>query len=341
LGVSGGRNRRVLVTGSAGFIGFHTSKRLLSAGCEVLGVDNFSPYYDVSLKEKRTELLQADPKFQLARLSIEDMAAFEAAWAAFRPDMVIHLAAQAGVRYSIERPDAYVGTNLVGSFHVMELARRYPVAHLLAASTSSVYGANTSMPFDENQIVRTPLTLYAATKGATELMGHSYANLFAIPTTYFRFFTVYGPWGRPDMALFKFLKAMLADEAIDVYNRGEMGRDFTFIDDLVEAIVRLMDVPPGDQPVEGDSLSPVAPFRVVNIGGGQTIRLMDYIAELERALGREAKKNLLPMQDGDVASTEASPALLRRLTGYVPETPVSVGVPRFVDWYRSYYHADA
>jgi len=331
------QGKRVLVTGSAGFIGFHTSRRLLAAGAEVLGVDNFTPYYDVTLKEKRTEILQAEQGFQLARVSIEDAEPFGEAWASFKPDVVVHLAAQAGVRYSIENPGAYVGANLIGSFNIMELARRYPLAHLLAASTSSVYGANTTMPFEETQRVATPLTLYAATKGATELMGHSYANLFRIPTTYFRFFTVYGPWGRPDMALFKFLKAMLADEPIDVYNRGDMVRDFTFIDDLVESIVRLIEVPPGDTPVEGDNLSPVAPFRVVNIGQGKPVKLMDYIAELERALGREAKKNLLPMQDGDVAATEASSALLRRLTGYSPETPVSVGVPRFVEWYRQHY----
>jgi len=335
--MSGFRDRRVLVTGSAGFIGFHTCQKLLQAGAEVLGVDNFTPYYDVSLKERRTERLQTAPGFQLARVSIEDVAALGAAWEQFRPDAVIHLAAQAGVRYSIENPGAYVGANLVGSFNIMELARHHAVRHLLAASTSSVYGANTQMPFVETQRVATPLTLYAATKGATELMGHSYANLFRIPTTYFRFFTVYGPWGRPDMALFKFLKAMLADEPIDVYNHGDMVRDFTYIDDLVESIVRLVDAPPGDTPVEGDNLSPVAPFRVVNIGQGQPVRLMDYIAELERALGREAKKNMLPMQPGDVAATEASSDLLKRLTGYAPDTPVSIGVPRFVEWYREFY----
>jgi UDP-glucuronate 4-epimerase len=335
--MSGFGDRRVLVTGSAGFIGFHTCQKLLQAGAAVLGVDNFSPYYDVTLKEKRTEQLQAQPGFQLARVNIEDAAALGAAWEAFQPDAVIHLAAQAGVRYSIEHPEAYVGANLIGSFNIMELARRHPLQHLLAASTSSVYGANTDMPFVETQRVATPLTLYAATKGATELMGHSYANLFRIPTTYFRFFTVYGPWGRPDMALFKFLKAMLADEPIDVYNRGEMVRDFTYVDDLVESIVRLVDAVPGDTPVEGDNLSPVAPFRVVNIGQGEPVRLMDYIAELERALGREAKKNMLPMQPGDVTATEASSTLLKRLTGYAPSTPVSVGVPKFVEWYRGFY----
>jgi UDP-glucuronate 4-epimerase len=335
--MSGFGDRRVLVTGSAGFIGFHTCQNLLQAGAAVLGVDNFSPYYDVTLKERRTEQLQAQPGFQLARVSIEDATALGAAWEAFQPDAVIHLAAQAGVRYSIEHPEAYVGANLIGSFNIMELARRHPLRHLLAASTSSVYGANTDMPFVETQRVATPLTLYAATKGATELMGHSYANLFRIPTTYFRFFTVYGPWGRPDMALFKFLKAMLADEPIDVYNRGEMVRDFTYVDDLVESIVRLVDAVPGDTPVEGDNLSPVAPFRVVNIGQGEPVRLMDYIAELERALGREARKNMLPMQPGDVAATEASSDLLKRLTGYAPSTPVSIGVPKFVEWYRTFY----
>jgi UDP-glucuronate 4-epimerase len=332
--------RRILVTGSAGFVGFHLCRRLLADGDAVLGIDNFSPYYDVALKEQRTEILKAYPSFSLERISIEDRPAFEKAWSEFAPDIVIHLAAQAGVRYSIENPDAYVSANLIGTFNVLELARHHPVQHLLAASTSSVYGANEEMPFEETERTATPLTLYAATKGATELMGHSYANLFRIPTTFFRFFTVYGPWGRPDMALFKFLKAMLADEPIDVYNNGQMVRDFTYIDDLVEAIIRLVKVVPGSEPpVDGDSLSAVAPFRIVNIGQGKPVQLMDYIGALEAHLGRPAKKNFLPMQTGDVPATEASSALLEALTGYVPSTPVDVGVPRFVDWYLLHYRA--
>ncbi len=330
---------RILVTGAAGFIGFHTCSRLLQQGATVLGLDNFSAYYDVALKEGRTDILRNHPGYSLVRASIEDMDAFGAAWAEFRPDVVIHLAAQAGVRYSIEHPETYVGTNLVGTFHVLELARRHGLRHLLAASTSSVYGGNTEMPFRETQQTQTPLTLYAATKGATELMAHSYAHLFGIPTTFFRFFTVYGPWGRPDMALFKFTKAILEGTPIDVYNDGAMVRDFTYVEDLAEAVVRLIDAVPGGEPLPGDSLSPVAPFRTVNIGQGKPVQLMDYIAELERALGRPAEKNMLPMQQGDVPATEASSDLLRQLTGYVPGTPVSEGVPAFVGWYRDHYQS--
>ncbi len=328
---------RVLVTGSAGFIGFHTCSRLLQAGATVLGVDNFSAYYDPALKDARNAILCNHPGFTVHRGSIEDAADLGAAWQAFAPDVVIHLAAQAGVRYSIDHPESYVATNLLGTFNVLELARRMPLRHLLAASTSSVYGANTEMPFDELQRTQTPMSLYAATKSATELMGHSYSHLFGTPTTFFRFFTVYGPWGRPDMALFKFTKAILEGEPIDVYNNGDMSRDFTFIDDLSDAIVRLIDAVPGSRPVEGDSLSPVAPFRVVNIGGGTPVALMDYVAALEAALGQTALKNFMPMQQGDVPATEASSELLRRLIGGVPETPVSEGVAKFVEWYRDYY----
>ena len=329
---------RFLVTGSAGFIGFHLSRRLLEAGHEVLGVDNFSTYYDVSLKEARTGILEGYDGFKVARLSLEDADALNTAWAAFQPEVVVHLAAQAGVRYSIDHPEVYVSSNLIGTFNVLEAARRHPVRHLLAASTSSAYGANTEMPFRETDKAVHPMTLYAATKSATELMGHSYAHLFGTPTTFFRFFTVYGPWGRPDMALFKFARLMLEGQPIEVYGHGEMSRDFTYVDDLVEAIVRLVEVVPGQAPpVEGDTLSPVAPFRLVNIGGGKPSPLMDYIAELERALGRTADKQFLPMQDGDVPNTTASPDLLERLTGYKPETPISVGVPAFVGWFRQRY----
>lgn len=332
--------KRVLVTGSAGFIGFHTSSLLLQRGATVLGVDNFSDYYDVALKEARNDMLSNHPDFSVARVSIEDADAFGAAWREFQPDIVIHLAAQAGVRYSIDAPASYISTNLVGTFNVLELARHNPVEHLLAASTSSVYGANTNMPFDEMQRTATPMSLYAATKGATELMAHSYAHLFKTPVTMFRFFTVYGPWGRPDMALFKFTKAILEGDPIDVYNNGEMARDFTYVDDLVEAITRLAAAVPGDAPVEGDSLSPVAPFRVVNIGGGNLTPLMDYIGAAERALGKIATKNFMPMQQGDVPATEASPTLLKQLTGYVPSTTPEVGVAKFVEWYRERYARD-
>jgi UDP-glucuronate 4-epimerase len=329
---------KILVTGTAGFIGFHLARRLLDEGHTVLGIDNFSDYYDVVLKEDRNAILEQHANFSVARVSLEDAEALTKAWSEFKPDIVVHLAAQAGVRYSIERPDVYVTSNLIGTFNILEAARHHPPRHLLAASTSSAYGANKESPFRETDKAVHPLTLYAATKTATELMGHSYANLFGVPTTFFRFFTVYGPWGRPDMALFKFARALLTDEPIDVYGEGEMSRDFTFIDDLVEAIVRLMDVVPGSAPaVEGDTLSSVAPFRLVNIGGGSPTPLMAYIRELEIAVGREARKNMMPMQDGDVAHTTASPDLLERLTGYKPATPVGTGVPLFVEWFRARY----
>jgi len=328
---------RVLVTGSAGFIGFHTCSRLLDQGATVLGLDNFSTYYDVALKEGRTALLADKPGFSLARISIEDMSALEQAWMEFKPDIIIHLAAQAGVRYSIEEPRGYIGANVIGTFNLLELARHHPVRHFLAASTSSVYGANTQMPFEETQRTQTPLSLYAATKGATELIGHSYSHLFGTPMTFFRFFTVYGPWGRPDMALFKFTRAILAGEPIDVYNNGAMVRDFTYVEDLADAIVALTRAVPTRVPVKGDSLSPVAPFRTVNIGAGTPTQLMDYIGELERALGKTAIKNFLPMQQGDVPATEASSALLEQLTGSVPHTPPSAGVPAFVRWYLNHY----
>ena len=327
---------RVLVTGSAGFIGFHTCLRLLEAGASVLGIDNFDPYYDVSLKEARNARLEAHERFTVDRIGIEDMSAFEGVWRDFAPDVAIHLAAQAGVRYSVDHPESYIRSNLIGTFNVLELARHHPVRHLLAASTSSIYGANTDMPFTETQRTQTPVSLYAATKGSTELMGHSYSHLYGTPMTFFRFFTVYGPWGRPDMALFKFADAMRKGEPIDLYNNGEMVRDFTYIDDLVTGIVRLIEAVPGDIPVAGDSLSPVAPFRVVNIGGGKPTPLMDYVAALERAMGVTAQKRMLPMQMGDVRATDASPALLHALVGETPATPLDSGVQAFWDWYRDY-----
>lgn len=333
-----------LITGSAGFIGFHLARRLLEAGHAVTGYDSFSAYYDPSLKEARNAVLESFPAFSVHRAALEDAEALGRAWAEARPDVVIHLAAQAGVRYSIDHPETYVSANLVGTANVLEAARRSPPGHLLLASTSSAYGANTSMPFRETDTAVHPITLYAATKASNELMAHSYAHLFGVPTTAFRFFTVYGPWGRPDMALFKFTRAMFDQEAIDIYGEGRMSRDFTFIDDLVEAIVRLADRPPaspeareGAAVIPEDTLSPVAPYRLVNIGGGSPSGLMDYVAALEAALGMEAKKRFLPMQDGDVPATWASAELLEALTGYRPTTPVSEGVARFVDWYRGHY----
>ena len=331
-------DRRFLVTGSAGFIGFHTARAMLDAGASVLGIDNFTPYYDVSLKEARNAILTTYPNFRLARLSIEDAPALAMVWREFAPEAVIHLAAQAGVRYSIDHPADYIATNIVGTYNLLEVARHHPVRHFLAASTSSVYGANTELPFGETQRTQTPMSLYAASKGSTELIGHSYSHLFSIPTTFFRFFTVYGPWTRPDMALFKFARSMLRGEQIDIYNEGRMARDFTYVDDLVTALLHLVEVAPGTAPVAGcDSLSPVAPFRTVNIGGGSAIPLMDYIAAIEAAIGREASKNFLPMQPGDVPTTEASPELLRELIGFIPETPMREGVAAFVAWYRHFY----
>lgn len=329
-------SRRILVTGSAGFIGFHVARALLEAGAQVLGIDDFTPYYDPRLKEARNAQLENHPSFCLARLSIADAESFGAAWRDFRPHVVIHLAAQAGVRYSIDHPQSYIDANITGTFNLLELARHNPLDHLLAASTSSVYGANTDMPFAETQRTQTPVSLYAATKGATELIGHSYSHLFGIPATFFRFFTVYGPWGRPDMAPIKFARAILSGEPIDVYNHGDMVRDFTYIDDLVAAILALIDAVPGSDPVADDSLSPVAPFRTVNIGGGNPVKLGDFIDALERSIGRPAIRNLLPMQPGDMQQTYADIGLLEALTGKRAPTSLDDGIAAFVDWYRGY-----
>jgi len=332
---------RILVTGSAGFIGFHLSRRLIADGHEVAGVDGMTPYYDVRLKHDRHAILKGHNGFSEHVLLLEEHDRLAETFAAFKPDAVVHLAAQAGVRYSLENPRAYVDANLVGTFNLLELCREHRPRHLMMASTSSVYGGNPDMPFVETDRTDHPLTLYAATKKAGEGMAHAYSHLWGLPTTAFRFFTVYGPWGRPDMALFKFVAATLKDEPIDVYNNGEMKRDFTYIDDLVEALVRLLDAPPprpGEgTPVEGDSLSPVAPFRSVNIGGGAPVGLMEFIEAIERSTGREAIRNYLPMQPGDVPATFASADLLHALTGYRPSTAVDVGVQAFVDWYRDHY----
>ncbi len=326
---------RIFVTGAAGFIGFHLSRRLLELGHQVFGYDGLTAYYDVELKKARLSILKNMEGFGLSVAMLEDMAALEEAVRAARPDVVVHLAAQAGVRYSLENPRAYVDSNLVGGFNVLEVARLHPVRHLMMASTSSVYGANPEAPFREEDRADHPLTLYAATKKANEAMAHSYAHLWAIPTTMFRFFTVYGPWGRPDMALFKFVDAIERGRPIDVYNNGDMARDFTYVDDLVEAIVRLMDCPP-KRAGEDPSTSPVAPWRIVNIGRGQPINLNDFIEIIEKKLGRKAVRNNLPMQKGDVPRTFADSAVLERLTGYRPETGTAEGVGAFVDWYRAW-----
>lgn len=333
---------RVLVTGSAGFIGFHLAKRLIADGHMVVGFDGMTPYYDVRLKQKRHAILEQINGFRAHIAMLEDKDALARAVDDCQPDAIVHLAAQAGVRYSLENPEAYISANIVGTFNVLEIAREIEVKHLMLASTSSVYGGNEHMPFAETNLTDAPMTLYAATKKAGEAMSHSYAHLWKIPTTCFRFFTVYGPWGRPDMALFKFVKAIEEDQPIDVYGMGEMGRDFTYIDDLVEGITRLlMCVPEAGRPVEQegvvDSLSPVAPWRVVNIAGGQPIGLLPFIETIEKCLGKSAQKNMLPKQLSDMRETYAEEKLLAALTGFTPNIDVEQGVSAFVDWYRSDY----
>ncbi len=330
--------RKALVTGSAGFIGYHCCRRLLAEGIAVTGVDAMTDYYDVALKEARQAQLVALPGFRAVAGRIETPGLLADLFAAERPDVVIHLAAQAGVRHSIEAPRAYLDSNIAGTFELLEAARAHPPAHLLLASTSSAFGANTAMPYRETDRADHQMSFYAATKKATEAMAHSYAHLYGLPVTMFRFFTVYGPWGRPDMALFKFVRAILAGEPIDVYNHGEMRRDFTYVDDLVAAIRALADAVPGRVPAcPEDSLSPVAPWRVVNIGNGDPVRLGDFIDAIEAALGRRARRNLMPMQPGDVPATWADTTLLRALTGEAPRTPVREGVQAFVDWYLGHY----
>ncbi len=332
----------ILVTGTAGFIGFHVARRLLDEGHDVTGIDGFTPYYDLTLKERRQALLAGKPGFHPHRLMLEDMAALQGAYGAGF-DLVFHFAAQAGVRYSLDNPRAYVDANLSGTFNLLECMRHAPPRHALLASTSSVYGANRSIPFKEVDRADHPLTLYAATKKANEEMAHAYAHLFAIPVTMLRFFTVYGPWGRPDMALYKFVSALFENRPIDLYNHGDMRRDFTFIDDLAEAILRLSAVippepgPQREKTMEGDSLSLEAPWRVVNIGAGHPVALPDFVGAIEAATGRSAKRHLMDMQPGDVPETYANTDLLAHLTGYRPSTPLSTGVPAFVDWYRAYY----
>lgn len=335
--------QKIFITGTAGFIGFHLAQNLLDRGHDVIGFDGMTDYYDVSLKQRRHQILMENPRFTAIEGMLEDFDLLVEVFDQHKPDVIVHLAAQAGVRYSIDNPRSYVDSNLIGSFNIMEMAKQFKVAHLLMASTSSVYGANTDMPFDENQPTKHQMSFYAATKKANEAMAHSYAHIYGIPTTMFRFFTVYGPWGRPDMALFKFTRAMLADEPIDIYNHGKMQRDFTFVTDLVEGIARLIDaVPPapdaGQEPIKGDSLSPVAPWRVVNIGNGDTVELMDCIKALETSLGIEAKKNMMDMQQGDVPATLASNDLLKALTGFTPVTSVEDGLAAFVQWYKTHYN---
>ena len=332
---------RVLVTGAAGFIGSHLSERLLARGDEVLGYDNLNAYYDPALKEARLARLTPQDGFSFVRASLEDRAALEAAFDDFRPQRVVNLAAQAGVRYSLENPHAYIDSNIVGFLNILEACRHRGIEHLVYASSSSVYGANRKLPFAVEDSVDHPVSLYAATKKANELMAHTYSHLFGLPTTGLRFFTVYGPWGRPDMALFLFTKKILAGEPIDVFNHGHHTRDFTYVDDIVEGVIRTLDRVPGPDPAY-DPLAPtpassLAPYRVYNIGNHQPVQLLRYIEVLEDCLGRKAEKRLLPMQPGDVPDTEADVEALRRDTGYSPATPIETGVRRFVEWYRAFY----
>lgn len=338
--------RRIFITGTSGFIGFHLARLLLESGWDVHGFDGMTDYYDVGLKEARRAALRQHAGFADTEAMLEDAPTVLQAARTARPDVIVHLAAQAGVRYSLEAPGAYVSSNINGTFHVIEAARELGVTHLLMASTSSVYGAETDMPFRESMKADTPLTIYAATKKATEAMGHSYAHLHGLPTTMFRFFTVYGEWGRPDMAYFKFAQAIRAGRSIDVYNHGEMWRDFTYVGDLVRAIALLIDaVPPapdaGVPAIPGDSLSQAAPFRVVNIGNNSSVKLTDFISALERALGARAQLNMMEMQVGDVPATWADASLLKELTGYAPETSVADGLSAFARWYDEVYSPTA
>jgi UDP-glucuronate 4-epimerase len=331
-----------LITGSAGFIGFHLAQTFLSKKWKVIGFDAMTNYYDVSLKKDRHSILENNPDFFSYKGLLQDPKLLNEVYERHKPNIIIHLAAQAGVRYSIDNPISYVESNLIGTFHILELSRKYKPEHLLMASTSSVYGSNKDMPLHENQKSDTPMSFYAATKKSNEAMAHSYSHLYHVPITMFRFFTVYGPWGRPDMALFKFTRNMLSGQPIDVYNNGNMVRDFTYVSDLVNAIYLLTDKIPllprnRDKQIKHDNISDVAPFRVVNIGNSKPINLLDFIAELEKVLAINAKKNYLGMQDGDIHKTHSDISLLENLIGSQPKTTVNEGIARFVEWYKSYY----
>lgn len=330
---------RFFITGTAGFIGFNLARKLLQDGHHVLGFDGMTPYYSLRLKGARNAGLAQFPSFRFVQGMLEDKGLLHEAVATFKPDVIVHLAAQAGVRYSLENPKAYLDSNLIGSWNILEAARDIGIEHLMLASTSSVYGANPEVPFREVDKADEPLTFYAASKKAMEVMAHSYAHLYKIPTTAFRFFTVYGPWGRPDMALFKFVKAILEDQEIDIYGEGKMSRDFTYIDDLVDSIIDLSKIPPAEtnRVPEVDTLSRQGPFRTINLGGGQPVGLLEFVEIIERIIGRPVKRRLLPMQKGDVPRTFASPDLLLALTGRKPEVSVEVGVEAFVRWYMDHH----
>lgn len=332
---------KILVTGAAGFIGARLSERLLERGDTVLGYDNLNDYYDPTLKDARLQRLHAHDGFSFVRGALEDRDALDAAFASFEPQRVVNLAAQAGVRYSLQNPHAYVQSNLVGFMNILEACRHRGVEHLVYASSSSVYGGNRKLPFAVEDSVDHPLSLYAASKKANELMAHTYSHLYRLPTTGLRFFTVYGPWGRPDMALFQFTRKILAGEPIDLFNNGQHTRDFTYIDDIVEGVIRTLDHVPGPDPLY-DAMQPNpatsdAPYRVYNIGNNAPVQLLEYIEVLERSLGRKAERRLLPLQPGDVPDTFADVSALQRDVGYAPSTPVETGIARFVAWYRDYY----
>jgi UDP-glucuronate 4-epimerase len=332
---------KILVTGAAGFIGSTASVRLLARGDTVVGLDNLNDYYDVQLKRDRLARLQPHDNFRFVQIDVADRPAMERLFADEGFDRVIHLAAQAGVRYSLQNPHAYVDSNLVGFMNVLEGCRHSAVKHLVYASSSSVYGGNTRMPFSVHDSVDHPVSMYAATKKANELMAHTYSHLFALPTTGLRFFTVYGPWGRPDMALFLFTKAILEGRPIDVFNHGKMQRDFTYVDDIVEGVIRVTDriatADPAYDPLQPDAATSSAPYRVFNIGNHQPVPLMDFIACIEQSLGQEATKNFMPLQDGDVPATYADVQALQDWVDFKPATPIATGIQRFVDWYRGYY----
>ena len=332
--------KKFFITGSAGFIGFSLAKSLLDKGHYIHGYDGMSDYYDVTLKHARHKILQAYKNFSFTEDMLENQEVLGRAVTNFKPEIIIHLAAQAGVRYSIDEPRTYLSSNITGTFNIIEAADKAKVNHLIIASSSSVYGANTNIPYREIDKAQTQLSVYAATKKSTESIAHSYSNIWRLPITMLRFFTVYGPWGRPDMALFKFTKGIIKGEPIDIYNNGEMYRDFTYIDDIVKGIIALTSVPPKEEKNidKNDSLSPVAPFRIVNIGNSNQVKLLDFIEAIENYLGKKAIRNYMPMQQGDVSATWANTDLLKKLTGYAPKTEINTGIKKFIDWYLSYYN---